>query len=171
MYTIGHSTRTLEDFVALLHARRITQLADVRTVPMSRRYPHFAGESLAQSLPADGVTYRHFRRLGGLRKPRADSRNTAWRNESFRGYADYMETEDFERELTELMAWSAGGPTAIMCAEAVWWRCHRQLIADALVARGLEVRHILGPATAATHALTVFARVDAARRVTYPGLL
>jgi len=168
-FTIGHSTRTLEEFIALLRAHGVTQLADVRTVPKSRRHPHFAGEALARSLPDAGVAYRHFAGLGGLRTPRRDSRNTAWRHDSFRGYADYMETAPFERALDELIAWSGARPV-IMCAEAVWWRCHRQLVADALVARGAEVRHIMSAASAPPHALTAFARVDGGR-VTYPGLI
>jgi uncharacterized protein (DUF488 family) len=170
IYTVGHSTRPLDDFLALLKAHAIVQLADVRTVPKSRRHPHFAGDALAHSLPAAGVAYRHFPGLGGLRKPRRDSRNAAWRNDSFRGYADYMETDEFERALDALSAWSAPR-TAVMCAESVWWRCHRQLIADALVARGIEVRHIGSGTSAPVHTLTEFARVDEKRRVTYPGLL
>ena len=199
IYTIGHSTRTLDDFLALLRAHAVTWLADVRTVPKSRRHPHFAGDALSRSLPDAGVAYRHFPGLGGLRKPRPDSRNTAWRHASFRGYADHMQTDVFQRALDELIVWSvdreAGDPervalhppsagdelnvgrpfqgrhsTAIMCAEAVWWHCHRQLIADALVARRVEVRHIMSTASAPPHALTSFARVDDGR-VTYPGLL
>jgi uncharacterized protein (DUF488 family) len=168
MLTIGHSTRTLDEFVALLRAHGVTQLADVRTVPKSARHPHFRGDALARSLPEHGISYRHFKALGGLRKPRRDSTNTAWRNESFRGYADYMQTQPFDEALDGLIAW--GETTAIMCAEAVWWRCHRQLIADALLARGVEVRHIIGPGPAAPHRLTEFARV-ADQRVTYPGLV
>lgn len=171
IFTIGHSTRSLDELVALLRAHGVTQLADIRTVPKSLRHPQFAGASLAQSLPAAGIAYRHFAALGGLRKPRRESHNTAWRNDSFRGYADYMETDEFLRALEELIAWSGGGATAIMCAEAVWWRCHRQLVADALVARGVEVQHITSPGAAPRHRLTEFARVDAAGRVTYPGLL
>jgi uncharacterized protein (DUF488 family) len=199
IFTIGHSTRSFDDFVALLRAHGVTQLADVRTVPKSRRHPHFAQESLVRALPDAGIEYRHVRDLGGLRKPRPDSRNTAWRNESFRGYADHMQTPAFARALDELVAWAGGGDpsedperlappqsqlsgdadtvasqragaTAIMCAEAVWWQCHRQLIADALVARGIDVRHIMSAASAPAHKLTDFARVDLAR-VSYPGLL
>ncbi|HKB09224.1 MAG TPA: DUF488 domain-containing protein [Vicinamibacterales bacterium] len=174
VFTIGHSTRSIDEFVALLRAHGISQLADVRTVPKSRRHPHFSREALAGSLPAAGIAYRHFPALGGLRKPRKDSRNTAWRNDSFRGYADYMESSTFTGGLDDLVAWAASAPephgrTAIMCAEAVWWQCHRQLIADALVARGIDVRHIMSPAAAPEHRLTDFARVDAGR-VTYPGL-
>ena len=170
VYTIGHSTRSLDALLALLRAHRISQLADVRTVPKSRRHPHFAGEALARSLPEANVAYRHFGALGGLRKPRKDSRNTAWRHESFRGYADHMETPGFQRALDDLIAWSAAAPTVVMCAEAVWWQCHRQLIADALVARAVEVRHIIAAGSAPLHTLTAFARVDDGR-VTYPGLM
>jgi len=170
IYTIGHSTRSLDDFVALLRAHRIRQLADVRTVPKSRRHPHFAGEALALSLPEANVAYRHVAALGGLRKPRRDSRNTGWRHASFRGYADHMETPAFQRALDELIAWSDAVPTVVMCAEAVWWQCNRQLIADALVARAVEVRHIRSAGSAPLHTLTAFARVDDGR-VTYPGLV
>jgi uncharacterized protein (DUF488 family) len=170
IYTIGHSTRSLDDFLALLRVHRISQLADVRTVPKSRRHPHFAGEALARSLPEASVAYRHFAALGGLRKPRKDSQNTAWRHESFRGYADHMETPAFQRALDDLMAWSGGAPTVVMCAEAVWWQCHRQLIADALVARAVEVRHIMSAGPAPLHTLTAFARVHDGR-LTYPGLV
>ncbi|HJZ70740.1 MAG TPA: DUF488 domain-containing protein [Vicinamibacterales bacterium] len=169
LYTIGHSTRTLDEFVGLLRAHGITQLADVRTVPKSRRHPHFAGEALAVSLPAAGVAYRHFAGLGGLRKPRKDSQNTGWRHESFRGYADHMQSPAFREALDELIEWSSV-PTVVMCAEAVWWQCHRQLIADALVARGIEVRHIMSATSAPAHVLTSFARVNGGR-VTYPGLI
>jgi uncharacterized protein (DUF488 family) len=180
LFTVGHSTRTLDDFVALLQAHGVTRLADVRTIPKSRRHPHFAGDALARALAAHGIEYRHFRALGGLRKPRRDSRNTGWRNESFRGYADYMETDEFEAALDDLIEWAASPAlppaaqdpaTAIMCAEAVWWRCHRQLIADALVARGIGVRHILSATPSEAHALTAIARVGPDRHVTYPGLV
>ena len=171
IFTIGHSTRTLDDFLALLRAHGVNQLADVRTVPKSRRHPHFAGDALAQSLPQAGIAYRHFPALGGLRKPRRDSRNTGWRHESFRGYADHMETAAFRAAVDTLIAWSADpATTAIMCAEAVWWQCHRQLIADALVARGLDVGHIMSATSTPPHALTSFARIDNGL-VTYPGLL
>jgi uncharacterized protein (DUF488 family) len=170
VYTIGHSTRTLEDFVALLHAHGVSQLADVRTIPKSRRHPHFGGEALSVSLPAAGISYRHFPALGGLRKPVADSPNGGWRHAGFRGYADHMQAPVFTAGLEELMLWSKEGPTVVMCAEAVWWQCHRQLIADALVARGVEVRHITSAKAAAAHSLTSFARVEGSR-VTYPGLI
>jgi uncharacterized protein (DUF488 family) len=171
IYTIGHSTRSLDDFIALLNAHAVTHLADVRSVPRSRRHPHFSADALGGSVAAVDVTYRHFPALGGLRKPHRDSPNTAWRHEGFRGYADYMRTSAFDRALEDLRAWAAGPPRlAIMCAEAVWWRCHRQLIADALVARGVEVRHITSHAVPAAHALTAFARVVDGR-VQYPGLV
>ena len=170
IYTIGHSTRVLDDFITLLSAHHVTQLADVRTIPKSRRHPHFAKDALSASLPPAGIAYRHFPALGGLRKPRADSANTAWRHEGFRGYADYMETPAFEQALAGLVGWSEAAPTSVMCAEAMWWQCHRRLIADALLARGIEVRHIMAPAAAPPHELTEFARVEAAR-VCYPALL
>jgi uncharacterized protein (DUF488 family) len=170
IYTIGHSTRSLDDFIALLKAHGVTQLADVRSVPRSRRHPHFGADALSVSLPAAGIAYRHFPGLGGMRKPRRDSTNTAWRHEGFRGYADYMQTDAFEGALDELVAFAAHQPTAIMCAEAVWWRCHRQLTADALVARGIEVRHITSPGAAPPHTLTEFGR-PANGKVTYPGLV
>ena len=173
LYTIGHSTRSLDAFVGLLEAHGVTQLADIRTVPRSRRHPHFVREALADSMSHSGIVYRHFPGLGGLRKPRRDSRNTAWRHSGFRGYADYMESAEFERALGDLLEFAAAQPTgrtAIMCAEAVWWRCHRQLVADALVARGVEVRHITSEAAAPPHALTEFAQVVDGK-VTYPGLV
>ncbi|HET6956721.1 MAG TPA: DUF488 domain-containing protein [Vicinamibacterales bacterium] len=170
IYTIGHSTRSLDDFVGLLQQHGIVQLADVRTVPKSRRHPHFAGDALSKSLPGAGISYRHAPGLGGLRKPAADSNNSGWRHPSFRGYADYMQTPAFEDALNGLIQWSGERLTAVMCAEAVWWQCHRQLIADALVARGIEARHIMSAKAADVHTLTSFARVDGTR-VTYPGLI
>ena len=170
IFTIGHSTRSLDEFVALLQAHGIFQLGDVRTVPKSRRYPHFAGDALAVSLPVVGIAYRHLPALGGLRKPRRDSTNSAWRNEGFRGYADYMESVAFRDAIADLVAWARASRTAVMCAEAVWWRCHRQLIADALVARGVTVQHIQTAASAPPHKLTEFAQI-AGDRVSYPGLV
>ncbi|MGE5245522.1 MAG: DUF488 family protein [Betaproteobacteria bacterium] len=170
IYTVGHSTRTLDDLVSLLRANGVARLADVRSIPRSRRHPHFSREALVASLPAAGVAYLHMPALGGLRKPRRESTNTAWQHPGFRGYADYMQTSAFERALADLLAWAEPGTTAVMCAEAVWWRCHRQLIADALVARGIEVRHIMEGGAAQPHKLTAFARVSEGR-VTYPSLL
>jgi len=170
VFTIGHSTRAIEEFIALLRTHGVTQLADVRTIPKSRRHPQFVKEALAASLAAAGVAYRHMPGLGGLRKPRRDSSNMAWQHHGFRGYADYMETPAFEEALGELIDWGAAASTAVMCAEAVWWQCHRRLVADALVARGIEVRHVTGPGLAKAHELTAFARLDGGR-VRYPGLL
>lgn len=167
VFTIGHSTRSFKEFLALLRAHGVTHVIDVRTVPRSLRNPQFNRETLAEALPAAGIAYSHMPGLGGLRKPRKDSPNSGWRNDSFRGYADYMLTPEFEAALEELIEISGQGSVAVMCAEAVPWRCHRSLIADALAVRGVEVRHITGPGTPRPHTLTPFAVVTAAR-VTYP---
>jgi uncharacterized protein (DUF488 family) len=169
IYSIGHSTRSIDDFIALLRAHGITRLADIRTIPRSRRHPHFSIDSLSESLPAAGIAYRHFPGLGGLRKPRPDSGNAAWRHAGFRGYADYMETPAFELSLASLIEYASDKGGVMMCAEAVWWRCHRQLVADALVAGGVAVRHIASAAVAPPHQLTEFARV-VGRKVRYPGI-
>ncbi|HVH28070.1 MAG TPA: DUF488 domain-containing protein [Vicinamibacterales bacterium] len=163
IYTVGHSTRPLAGFLEILAAHGIGQLVDIRSIPRSRRHPHFSGDALAASLESAGIVYRHLRALGGMRKPRADSRNTAWRVEGFRGYADYMETPPFHAGLDELVVLAGATPTAVMCAEAVPWQCHRQLVADALVARGVEVRHILSITGAPLHTLTDFALVEQGR--------
>jgi uncharacterized protein (DUF488 family) len=168
LWTIGHSTRSLEAFLEPLRAHGIERLVDVRRFPRSRRHPHFNTDALAEALPAAGLTYRHLAGLGGFRRPRADSHNAGWRNASFRGYADYMETDEFAGHLATLLEEARIGRTAYMCAEAVPWRCHRSLISDALVARGVEVRHILDIEPAELHALTVGARVQG-ERVVYPG--
>jgi uncharacterized protein (DUF488 family) len=170
IYTIGHSTRTAEAFLELLTAHGIRQLADVRTIPRSARHPQFSSETLAAFLASHDIVYRHFPGLGGLRKPKPTSTNTAWRNEAFRGYADYMETPAFREAVDALERFAAGAPTAVMCAEAVWWQCHRRLLADALLVRGVQVRHILSLQEAKPHALSEFAR-EAGGGVTYPGLL
>ena len=144
-------------------------LVDIRTVPRSRRNPQFQQTTLSATLPAASVAYVHLPELGGLRHPRRDSPNTAWRNASFRGYADYMLTDGFQAGLEKLLALAGEhGPVAIMCAEAVPWRCHRSLVADALVARGLEVRHIVGNGPPAAHRVTPMAHI-AGTVVTYPG--
>jgi len=148
-----------------LKHHRVDLLVDVRTVPASRRMPHFAKTALERSLPAQGIEYMHMPELGGLRKPRPDSINLGWRNVSFRGYADYMQTDEFWRAIDRLT--SLPTRAAIMCAEAVPWRCHRSLVADALVARGVEVRHITGRSEPARHSLTPFARVEGGR-ISYP---
>ncbi len=160
LYTIGHSTRTLDEFVAILAADQIKTLVDVRTVPRSRRVPQFNTENLADSLPQQHIRYLHLPDLGGLRKARPDSPNTGWRNDSFRGYADYMQTPKFESGLNKLMTVATQEPTAIMCAEAVPWRCHRSLIADALLVRGWEVIDLFSEKTSKPHKLTDFAKVD-----------
>jgi uncharacterized protein (DUF488 family) len=165
--TIGHSTRALETFSDLLLREGVTHLADVRAFPASRRHPHFNKELLAPALAASGIGYTHFPALGGRRKARSDSRNTGWRNTGFRGYADYMETAEFEAGLDSLIAAAEKDATAIMCAEAVPWRCHRTLISDALLARGTEVLHILDNGVK-PHTLTSFATVSN-ERVRYRG--
>jgi uncharacterized protein (DUF488 family) len=159
MWTIGHSTRSLDELIELLRQHRVERLADVRRVPHSRRHPQFDAAALARDLPAAGIVYVHAPGLGGLRTPRADSVNTGWRMPAFRGYADHMETPEFVTQLEALRLEAARVPTAVMCAEALPARCHRSLLADALVARGVEVRHILGPGRVETHALTPGARV------------
>jgi len=169
-FTIGHSTRTADDFLALLRAHRVEAIADVRTIPRSRRHPHFSIESLAVSLPAERIAYRHFPDLGGLRKPASDSVNGGWRHAGFRGYADHMRTPAFEAALRDLMDFGRDRQVAIMCAEAKWWQCHRQLIADALAARGIAVHHILTAGQPPAHLLTPFARVDGGK-LTYPALI
>jgi uncharacterized protein (DUF488 family) len=169
IWTIGHSTRSAEEFLALLERHGIEQIADVRTIPKSARHPQFNSHQLEAFLAAHDRGYRHFPALGGLRKPRSDSINTAWRHPSFRAYADHMQTLEFRAGVTALFEY-ASRPTAVMCAEAVWWQCHRRLLADALVARQVTVRHILGPGEAKVHELNEFARVSD-DSVTYPGLL
>jgi uncharacterized protein (DUF488 family) len=167
LWTIGHSTRTMEEFVAMLTAHGVQLLIDVRTVPRSRHNPQFNTEQLATSLQKARLGYRHMSQLGGLRKASKDSINTGWRNASFRGYADYMQTDAFGAALDELIAQAGTQPTAIMCAEAVPWRCHRSLIADALVSRGWTVFDIMTEKRADQHVLTAFAKVRH-ERVTYP---
>ena len=165
--TVGHSVHPIEGFVAILEAHGIRQLVDVRTIPRSRRNPQFNKENLPASLNAAGIRYVHMPGLGGLRKAKSDSVNTGWRNASFRGYADYMQTPEFCDNLEKLIELAAQAPTAIMCAEAVPWRCHRSLIADVLVARGIEAVEILSAKNSRPHALTPFARV-LGTEVTYP---
>ena len=159
IWTIGHSTRPLAEFLELLAANRIEVLTDVRRFPGSRKYPHFHPDSLATSLPVAGVEYALLPELGGRRRPRPDSPNTAWRNESFRGYADYMETEGFGDGIGRLLELAQRRRTAIMCAEATWWRCHRALIADVLKAKGVAVLHIIGRNKAEPHPFTSAARM------------
>ena len=167
VFTIGHSSRTLEDFIAILEAWSIKCLADIRTVPRSRANPWFNRDSLPSALAPHGISYEHLAALGGLRRAHPDSPNTAWRNLSFRGYADYMGTPDFANGIESLLAIASGKKTAIMCAEAVPWRCHRSLISDALVVRGWQVLDIFTEHKATPHKLTKFARVDG-MTITYP---
>jgi uncharacterized protein (DUF488 family) len=166
LYTVGHSTRTLDELLGLLKREGVSHLVDVRAFPTSARYPHFNKSHLERALPEHLVRYTHFPSLGGRRKVRRDSHNTLWRNAGFRGYADYMETREFEQALDDLLAAAESEPTAIMCAEAVPWRCHRSLISDAATARGAEVLHILDAGTQ-PHRLTTFGRVDDGGRVRY----
>lgn len=164
IFTIGHSTRSLDELVSLLNQNGVKRLADIRRYPGSRRYPHFSSESLRESLPAAGIEYVHLEALGGRRKPLADSANTALRNQQFRAYADYMATEEFREAVARLLASSLR--TAYMCAEAVPWRCHRNLLSDDLVRRGMRVIHILGPASQKEHELSKLA-VIAGDRIEY----
>jgi uncharacterized protein (DUF488 family) len=165
--TIGHSTHPIEEFTGMLTAHGIRQLVDVRTIPRSRRNPQFNRDNLPASLETAGIAYRHMPGLGGLRRPRPDSTNLGWRNSSSRGYADYMQTPEFYENLNHLLELASEAPTAIMCAEAVPWRCHRSLIADALMARGVSVLEILNASKIQPHAMTSFAKIQA-DRVTYP---
>jgi uncharacterized protein (DUF488 family) len=154
IWTIGHSTRTLEEFVALVHEYRIEAIADVRRFPGSRRYPHFASEAMAKSLPAHSIAYQWLPKLGGRRKVLPDSPNTAWRNASFQGYADYTGTAEFAEGLDELLTFAARKRTAMMCAEVVWWRCHRSIVSDVLKLRGIEVVHIIDASHTTLHPYT-----------------
>ena len=167
LLTIGHSTRTLDEFVGLLQANNVDLVADVRTAPRSRRSPQFAKASLADELPPLGIGYVHLPELGGLRKAERASTNTGWRNASFRGFADYMQTAAFEAGLEQLLALAVQHTAAIMCAEALPWRCHRSLIADVLTARGVEILEIIGRGQPRLHSTTPFARVRAGR-IYYP---
>jgi uncharacterized protein (DUF488 family) len=160
LWTIGHSTRKIDMFISLLEENGIKLVVDVRRLPGSKRYPQFNKEALFASLHKVGIRYEHLPELGGRRKPKADSRNTAWRNGSFRGYADYMETEEFQKGVERLVdLTSEAGPAAIMCAEAVWWRCHRALISDYLKARSIEVIHIVDSNKTEPHPFTSAARM------------
>ncbi len=170
VWTIGHSTRSSEEFTALLMTHKIKLLVDVRSFPGSRRYPQFNRTTLSETLPEVGVMYAHLPSLGGRRKPNVDSKNTAWKNASFRAYADYMETEEFKEGIKELLELAREDRTAIMCAEAVWWRCHRSLIADYLKAQGLLVTHIIDSTHTQPHPYTSAARIVDGD-LSYEGLL
>lgn len=168
IWSIGHSTHPLDEFVALLRTHGITRLADIRTVPKSRHNPQFHTDALTDSLPLNGITYQHHPGLGGWRKAVEDSPNGGWRNRSFRGYADYAMTPEFERSLGELRELAATEPTAMMCSEALWWRCHRRIVADRLVAGGDTVRHINSNGRTTLHELSDFAVVAPDGQITYP---
>ena len=165
--TVGHSTRPLAEFMALLQAHSVVRLIDVRTVPRSRHNPQFDRETLPAALAAEGIGYEHVAGLGGFRRTHPGSVNTGWRNASFRGYADYMQTSEFADNLAGLIARATDERIVLMCAEAVAWRCHRSLIADALVAHGLRVEELISETRRQVHALTPFARVSGTV-VTYP---
>lgn len=167
IFTIGHSTHPIEEFIAMLKAHGIKTLADIRTIPRSRHNPQFAQDALAPALTAQGIDYHYLKGLGGLRHARADSPNRGWRNASFRGYADYMQTAPFRENLDELIALGKKGHVAIMCAEAVPWRCHRSLVADALTVRHVPVTHIMSASKSSPHKLTPFARVKG-ETILYP---
>ena len=167
LFTIGHSTHPIEHFIELLHANGVAQLIDIRTIPKSRRNPQFNSDALAASLHAAKIRYVHMKDLGGLRHARRDSVNTGWRSHSFRGYADYMQTDEFGAALARAIDLAREQPTALMCAEAVPWRCHRSLVSDALTVRGIRVLEIISSAEPKEHTLTPFARVQGTR-ITYP---
>jgi uncharacterized protein (DUF488 family) len=165
--TIGHSTKTLDEFIDLLKTYGVTLVVDVRSVPRSRHNPQFAKETLPNTLKLEGVKYIHMPNIGGLRRSKPDSINTAWRNKSFRGYADYMQTKEFTENLLNLIALAKENSLVIMCAEALPWRCHRSLIADALTVRNIKVTHILTMDNTVQHRLSEWAHVDGTN-ITYP---
>jgi uncharacterized protein (DUF488 family) len=171
IYTVGHSTRSSGEFRELLETHQIKRLVDVRQYPASRRHPHFAAKALAESLAAAGIEYAHEADLGGRRKPLCDSPNLFWRNDGFRGFADYMASPQFTAALERVIALGARQPLALACAEAVPWRCHRWLISDALAARGAEVMHIIDATHSQQHVLNPNARIDRAGTLTYPAPL
>jgi uncharacterized protein (DUF488 family) len=170
IWTIGHSTHSIDDFIAALACQNISLLADVRRFPGSRRYPHFNKSDLAQSLAAAGISYVHMPELGGRRSTQKDSHNTGLRNASFRGYADYMETDSFHAGIDQLLELARSSRTGIMCAEALWWRCHRSLISDYLTSKRVAVTHILSATKTEPHRYTSAARIVNSE-VTYRGLL
>jgi hypothetical protein len=167
VFTIGHSTRSIEEFIELLQSNGIKRLVDIRTIPKSRHNPQFNSDELAASLSTASIEYTHLKALGGLRHARKDSENMGWRNASFRGYADYMQTPEFAEGIERAIQLAEERPTALMCAEAVPWRCHRSLVADALLVRGIEVREIISSSSPEEHKLTPFAVVRGTK-ITYP---
>jgi uncharacterized protein (DUF488 family) len=168
IFTIGHSTRSLEQLVELLRAQSVGVLVDIRTIPRSRKNPQFNREEMEKRLPLHDLRYEHWGLLGGLRRPHPHSGNLGWRNAGFRGYADYMQSAEFERALSSLVELARSGRVAVMCAEGNPYRCHRSLLADALTVCGITVRHISSAKSASPHRLTPFARVEGTR-VSYPG--
>lgn len=170
VWTVGHSTRSAEEFAQILLAHEIQVLVDVRSFPGSRRYPQFNRAALGESLEQVGIEYKHEPRLGGRRTPRADSHNTAWKNASFRAYADHMESEEFRKGVKDLLELAAKSRTAVMCAESLWWRCHRSLISDYLKAEGHSVIHILDQTKSEEHPFTSAVRIVDGK-LTYRGLL
>ena len=170
IWTIGHSTRSADEFNEILLAHEILSLVDVRSFPGSRRYPHFNQRELAANLEAVGIVYSHNPQLGGRRRPSPTSKNSAWKNASFRAYADHMDSEEFKEGVKDLLEVAGAGKTAVMCAEALWWRCHRSLIADFLKAQGLEVIHIIDGSKTQPHPFTAAARIIDGQ-LSYAGLL
>jgi len=167
VFTIGHSTRTINEFVELLKTNSVTLVVDVRTIPRSRHNPQFNKETLPNTLKTYGIKYIHMPEIGGLRRPKHDSINLAWKNMGFRGYADYMQTQEFTDNLLKIIALARENRLTLMCAEALPWRCHRSLISDALVARHIKVEHIIGPTSCLNHQLCEMAHVEGTR-ITYP---
>jgi uncharacterized protein (DUF488 family) len=168
IFTIGHSTRPIDLFLELLQSNGVEQLIDIRTIPKSRRHPQFSDQALAASLQAVPIGYFHMKELGGLRHAKKESINTAWRNAGFRGYADYMQTGEFAAALERALELAQAAPTALMCAEALPWRCHRSLVSDALITRGVRVLEIIDSLKPKEHTLTTFAQVRGTQ-ITYPG--
>jgi uncharacterized protein (DUF488 family) len=167
IFTIGHSTRPLDEFIGLLRSHGVERVIDIRTIPRSRHNPQFNGETLGPALRAARIGYVQLKKLGGLRHAKADSKNLGWHNASFRGFADYMQTPEFEEGLDRAIRLAEEKPSALMCAEAVPWRCHRSMVADALTVRGFDVEHIVSGSKPQTHKLTSFARVRGTN-ITYP---
>lgn len=167
IFTVGHSNRSFDELLRILRAHGIERVVDVRTAPGSRRHPQFMSDELARTLSEQDIDYLHLKELGGFRKPAPDSLNSAWRNQSFRGYADYMQRPEFEAALDRLIELARDRSTAVMCSEAVPWRCHRSLIADALTVRDIPVHHLMSERAANPHTLTSFA-VVVGKRITYP---
>lgn len=167
IYTIGHSTRSIEEFISLLKQHTISQLVDIRSVPGSRRNPQYGQEALQESLQSNGIHYTYLKLLGGWRRSASSPENAGWRNASFRSYADYMQTTEFTQGITELLELATEANTAIMCAEAVPWRCHRSLVGDALLVRDVKVHDIMSTTNAPKHTLTSFAKVTGTH-ITYP---